>query len=492
MPLKYERPLQKHRIQKEIGGIAGPGTYPGKDVRPPEGWRGRDYDYEVTNYDELVEAARDEGARIHIAEHIRIPEDHETVWFADGVILEGDFCNPDVQGVGKWIRLPENEDDVYPRKVFGHRGGEPVKMYGVYALGPKLHYFDPDHRTEHFKELTTSFFHEMADPEDGTFAAEGCRFSGWSLAGLEIGSRDHRTDYEIHRCTFNMNPMEHFGYGLELYRGDGWINQCYFNKCRHGFATFGHRDQTVDVTNCVFGPGWWAGHFADTHGDGEMEEEDEHPVASKHTRYRNCTFLGTKDIDGSDQEAIVIRGWSIDDSYVKNCEFAHTDEPEAPGEQGSAIRQESGTDDWERLELSGNTYGEIGQHDGVGAPRVLEDTPPKKPPKKPSEDDEPVMKEPLQTLEITGHGQGGCNYEFTVSGNVKMGPKAEHSNDQIEDNGATSTITGYVNDNWRDSFILDSRAQLESAWFDGAAEVLLDGKPIQLGPLIATEAQRRE
>lgn len=507
MALPHETPLTGY--SESIGGSAGNGTH-GGNVSPPSNWQGENYDYEAENYDQFVNAVQDSGARVRVADHIIIPPDADTVWFADDVTVEGDWCDPSVKGTGHWIRLKKQDDGVYPRKVFGHQGGTPPSLLGVYALGPETEYFDPDHESDHFGELTSSFFHEMADADDGLFEVRGSRFSGWTLAGLEIGAKSHRTNAEVSRTTFCMNMMEHLGYGVEHYRGDIWFDRCFLDTCRHGIAGFGYADETIDVTNSLFGPGPWAGHTLDMHGLANNTNEDT-DVAGKHLRARNCTFLGTRDVGGYDQEAIAIRGVSESESQVYNCEFAHPNPPNAnkPNTQGEAVRQEvSGDNGWENLRLWNNVYNAPKSNSDVGAP-MSNRKPGKdngnKNPGKPTSPGQPTspgngesdtgggekeLTEPTQKVVVEGRAPQSSYWLF-VNGDAKNVEDQGEAGDKVVDNGDETVIKGVVNDGWKDHYELSKDAHFKRAWFGGHVEVLLDEEPVSLASLVAAEADNK-
>lgn len=481
----------------DIGAEAGPGTHGGNDVEKPEGMPDRrDADYSVTSPRELDNALSDDNAVVYVSEDIDLADWGESIWAGDGVKLISDYCNPDVPGTGPVIRHRRTDDDVYTRKCIRHRGGKPLEMYGVFAHGPRTDYFDPDHNAPEFQDLTSSFLHEHAPADSGTFRAVGCRLTGWTMAGIELGAKNYETDAEIRYSTFDRNRMWHLGYGIEQYNGDLWVDRCYFDACRHAIAGFGRPTEQTDVTNCVFGLGPWYSHAVDQHRLGE-NVTDGGQTAGQHLRVRNCTFLGRHGDRGNgpyDQEGIAWRGESVNESQVYNCEFVHPTEPDAPGQQGSAVRQSvDGSNDWVNLSLWNNTYGQLGKKAGVGAPRAK---------KGHEDDDEPIEEDPsgqpnqpeptMKRLKVRGHGGPGVegDYSIIVHGDVEPTDQNEPS-EQIEDlDGERTRISGNM---WGgvDVFLLaDDALPVSAESKDVVLTIWLDDVPI-MGGLTAVESARR-
>jgi hypothetical protein len=498
--LEHEKPKQGY--SREIGGEAGEGTYGGRNRSKPKGMPDRrDADYVVSNRDELADAVKDDNAKVYYNDHIEITK-QDTVWFGDGVVLFGDYCNPDVPGVGHWIYHSDTGDNNYSRKCFAHAYGKPAKLYGVYALGPRLHYFDPDHTSDEFRDMTCSFMHEYAGANDGLFEAVGCRFSGWTLAGLELGAKGYRTEAHVRQSTLNMNYMEHLGYGLEQYRGDLWVDQCLMDQCRHAISGFGYGDETIDVTRSIFGPGPWAGHALDMHGLANNISTTSN-VAGKHLRARNCSFMSTRDVNGTKQEGIAIRGVPNELSWFRNNEFWHPPISDPPGRQGDAVRQESGTSGWKKVQLRNNAFNGPTNRQNIGAPRVKQPAPKPKPdpkpkpkpkPKPPDEKiDKPALSGDTKTLTISAakHGEPG-GYWFYVKGAARKADKAEKNDTVIPRKNGVTTLKGHVWPNWTDTFELEQNANIVSAWPTGTITAAIDGEPLEgLAALYANEADRK-
>lgn len=94
-------------------------------------------------------------------------------------------------------------------------------------------------------------------------------------------------------------------------------------------------------------------------------------------------------------------------------------------------------------------------------------------------------------MKLSIHGKGiSGNYEIVVSGNVSPTNNTE-GNDSIENLGNNQRkITGGIV-GAADTFELGKGATVERAWFTAPARITLDGEPIDTGPLVAVEANRR-
>lgn len=472
-----------------IGGAVGPSTRAGDRVAKPEGMPDRDeWDYTVTTYEELRDACRDENAIIGYGDHI----DHtqrETITVADNVTLVGGYCDPDVQGVGYWSkhdnRLP------YTDKLFEHAYGEPVKLYGVYFLGPRLHYFDPDHTSDSFDDLWCSGLHEYADRDDGKFRAIGCRFTGFTVAGLQLGAKDYETDAIIRRCTGTRNNMEHFGYAISQLNGEAWIDRCFFNRCRHAIAGFGYPTEYLDLTESVFGPDGWSGHLIDRHGIDAMHPVYDAHIAGGYIRIRNCTIMGTRDIGGYPQEGEAIRGVSIDQSKTFDTHFFHDNPPfdTPPNTQGEAIRQEVNAPEFKNLKIYGNIYDPNRFVEGIGAPPAARDV---ETDEEISHDPPTETPEPEHSVEdpdtLSFHGTGSLGgYWLFIEGNARPADRTERS-EAIEYDGKHTLITGRIRGGV-DEFEIDGDATLVGAWFTTGCTLERDGEPVEeLPSLIAAHA----
>lgn len=482
--LEHETPLSGY--SRKIGGSSGKGTH-GSTVAKPDGMPNRkDADYRVTSPRELRKAMKDDNAIVYVTDDIDIAE-QDTIWCGDGLTLISDYCNPNVSGTGPVIRHRRTDNDVYTRKCFAHTGGKPIEMYGVYAHGPRTDYFDADHNAPEFDEITSTFLHEYAPDSAGVFKAAGCRFTGWTLAGLELGAKGYETRAEIRRSTFERNRAEHLGYGVELYNGHLSVRDSFFDANRHSIAGFGYPTCGYAVADSVFGPDT-VSHVLDMHSlANSLSDGDE--TAGAYLRAYQCSFMPTVDELGRAQEGIAIRGEPVESdpaSYADKCHFWHEAKPTPTGDQGSAYRQE--TREWVNFEPRDNHFGSS-QKDGYGAPRAkkpVED----EPEPQPEQPDEPTMTKQLNVHATSGPGE----YRIVVEGDAEPGPKTE-ANDVVNDNGDGKTeITGEI---WggTDTYELADDAKPIYAVPRARVKITLDGTDITselIGPGLARELDNQQ
>lgn len=469
MPLPHEAPLSGY--SSTIGGSAGANTH-GGDVPKPDGMPDRsDADYVVTDYQELKEGLRDANAIVYIGDHIDVTQ-QETIWLADGVTLVGQYCDPTVAGTGYWIHHDDTDDNIYTRNVLAHRGGTPPTLYGVYGLGPRLRYFDPDHTSDQFDGLVSSFLHVYPGKSAGTFRAIGCRFTGWTMAGLELGAKNYETDAEIHRSTFTRNWMEHLGYGIEQYNGELRMDRCFFDRCRHGVSSFGYPTCAWTLTTSVVGPGPWSGHALDMHKlANNLSDGDE--TAGGDILIRDCSLMATTDVNGSGQEAFALRGVPDGEARIERCHFWHASRPQATNKQGNAYRQE--WDGWQNFYVENCTFGPDAGGADVGAPLAEDD----------HDDHEPTM----DILQIQGHGLRG-SYRLALNGDAEPMNNTEGP-DAVDTEGDQSIISGEIIGG-HDSYRIDDDATLLSWRSEVPATIRREGEVVPLGRLVAVDVDRRD
>lgn len=475
--LDHEAPLRGYH--RTIGGSAGKGTH-GGDVPKPDGMPSRsEADYHVRDYDQLRAALDDEDSIIYIDADIDVTG-KDPIWAAGGNTLVGQFCDPSVPGSGNRIHY----DDL-PRGgetgVIRQSEGEPLKLYGVYFQGPLEEFTDEDHTDPDFEgTLRTGVW--IHTPEDaGTFEAVGCRFSGWTWSGIQLGNHRNRTDAEIRRCTIEMCNYQHYGYGVCSYDADLFIDRCFFDNCRHATAGYGRPTEEHDITNSVMGPGPGASHAWDLHGLRENSSTDS-LVAGGHLRMKNCTTMQTETFGGNPQEGVKIRGIPDEISWFRDCHWYHDEEPSRsnPG-ANQAIRQDA-VDDWTNVELfdddengGNNYYGSDDSPDGVGAPLAEQDREP--------ENGETTMDHPFQRLMIHG-GSSRCDYKLLVDGAAET--VEDESKDSVESVDTGTILSGLVYKNYHDEYHIAPDAEIVKATFDGSCTVAIDGQTAQLGSAIAS------
>lgn len=489
--LPHEKPLRDghpNGFHRSIGGSAGQGTY-GGDIEKPPGMPDTT-DYTVSTYDEMRDACQNEGAVIGYDAHIDFTG-RETINVADGVTIVGGYCDPDVPGTGPWLH--HDDETPYTRRFFEHGYGEPCTLYGVYMLGPRLHYFDPDHTSDNFDDLHCAGFFEYAPKNAGTFKAIGCRFTGFTVAGIEFGARGYETEGEVRRSTFTRNNMEHLGYGIEQYNGNLWVDRSFFDRCRHGIAGAGQPTEYLDLTESVFGPNAWSSHLIDRHGIDERHPDPDIDayIAGGHIRIRNCSIMGTWDVGGYPQEGEAIRGASIDQSRTYLTHFWHDEDPEQtdapPNTVGAAVRQEVESDTFQNLQLYDNLYSPDDYEEGIGAPPAETD-----------QSGQTVSEDPPQdtnmefngahNLVVTGHGVT-AKYWLYLDGKARTAKLSDSS--EVVKYGDRTVMSGHVVGG-KDAFEISKDATLVGAWFDGPATVTVDGNQVtQMPSLIAAETDRR-
>lgn len=418
-------------------------------------------DYVVKTASQLVSRIQENGVSIYISQEPDVIDlsDVANVWMGSDITLVGGFCDPAIAGRGTYLRV----EDAHPRTVFRSRSG--AKLYGVPFKGPETEYFDPREkdRYDQYEDWFSSGF--FIYPENAAVVIHGCEFWGWTLSGVELGARNVETNARVVRCSFHDSPMETAGYGIEHYNGVVNAEYCFFDTSRHGISGFGHRGEEIHVRSSVFGPGPWSGHTLDMHGlDANIDGADH--VAGRQITAKNCTFMGTRDVGGYDQEGLAIRGIPEEMSRSDKNHWFHDSKPTPPGEQGDAYRQEV-EDDWKNFDPGESKFGpEI--KNGFGAPRANE------------EDD---------SMQLAIHGRGTSGrYQIWVDGTVTPTSDIE-GNDSITDDGLTKIDGGIIGST--DTYELSDGATVERAWFSAPARVTLNGEPIDTGPLVAIEAQRR-
>lgn len=488
--LDFESPLSDYNAKPEIGGSAGKNTHGGSIDRPDGMPTKSDADHVVSTKKELLDAITQDGVTVWLdrsVDEIDITG-AKNVWIGEDITLVGGFCDPKVDGRG-----PVLKNDYYHRHIFRTRS--PVTFYGVAFRGPNTEYFDPrervqssDWNSDNLDDWFSSGIHAHPSKGNGTCKFVGCEFWGWTLAGIEIGAKNYMTQAVVERCSFHDSPMETAGYGIEHYNGSVDVRHCFFDSSRHGISGFGHRNEEIHVKDSVFGPGPWSGHALDMHDLG-ANIDGAGNVAGRYLRADRCTFMGTRDVRGYDQEGLAIRGVPVEESRVSDSHFYHSSKPDPTGEEGDAYRQ-AVEDGWKRFTPENNHFGKEPK-DGHGAPRVQE---------KPAEDDEDKETENPSgtptapddsTMKLTIHGRGTSGeYEIVVHGTVKPTGNIE-DNDSIENLGnnrrkVSGGIVGAA-----DTFELGENATIERAWFTAPARITKNGEPIDTGSLVAAEADRR-
>lgn len=468
--MNHEQPLVENNFHPSIGGY----TDPDRDGVRPDGMPTRDECTHIaTDYDSLKHALGTDNAVVYIGADIDVTYE-DVIWCGDNVTLVGQYCDPSVSGMGYRIHYDEHPIDGYTGCIRAESGTPPT-FYGVFMQGPLREFVDDDHTAADFEDGLRSGVWVSTERDDGLCEIIGCRFSGWTWAGVVIGDHGQLTEANVHRSTLDMNNYNHYGYGISQRDGDLWVDRCFFDDNRHHTAGYGHPTEYTDITNSVGGPGPGASHSWDKHEADFLSPDDQYRVAGAHLRMQHCTTMCTEGIFGGIQEGVKIRGVTDDISWIRDCHFYHTEPPSKTNpDQRQAIRQE--THEWINFQIfdddeygGNNYYGTDSPPAGVGAP--LAPDPPTKP------------------LAIHGPGHK-TDYEITLYGDATTNTLAETSENVIDTTDEMTTITGRVVGG-TDTFELSQDAQLWSLQASGPIDVTLNGEPIDTAPLIAAAEWHR-
>lgn len=352
-----------------IGGYVGPDT----DGDRPEGMPTKDdADYVVSTYSELQDALGDDNAVVTHDTDIDLTH-RDPIWCADNITLFGQYCDPDVPGLGYKLHYDKQPINGYTGCLRKESGASPT-FYGVYMDGPLDGFTDADHTDPDFEDRLRSGVWVSTERSDGLVEFIGCRFTGWTWAGVVTGDHGRLTETDIKRSALAGNNFNHYGYGVSQRDGDLWVDLCFFDNNRHHTAGYGHPSEYTDITRSVAGPGPGASHAWDKHEDEYTDPDDEYRTSGGHLRMRNVTTMQTKSIFGGPQEAVKNRGVTYQLSWIGNSHFYHTDPPsrENPN-QVQVIRQE--TNEWLNFDVfdgdewgGNNYYGPGKPPKGIGAP----------------------------------------------------------------------------------------------------------------------------
>lgn len=468
----HEKPLA-NTFHRRLGGSAGKHTHGGDYARPAGMPTRKQCDYEPTTPGKLLDVIDVDGAKIYIDRTLDLTgEDDITI--GDGTTLVGGFCDPSIPGRG-----PVLKTDHYCRRLFKTR--DPVHMYGISLRGPNVNYFDP-------RERAKSNDWDTDDPDDwlsaGVFTYPtkkedastfiGCEFFGWTVAGVEVGSKENETSAIFRRCSGHNCPMETYGYAIEHYNGEMIIEDCFFDVCRHAVSSFGYPTAGYTIRNSVLGPGPWYGHGIDVHALKENIDTDS-DVAGWYMHAINNTIMSWWDGGGFPQEGIAVRNIPRKKSRIEKNHFPlHKRLPDPTGGNGDAYRQGISGKKWKNVAPKDNLVGK--EHKaGYGAPRAPAAT---------------TLTKPVQHLRVQGHSIPGW-YELHVRGRVKSGRGIEQ-NDTIRnaDGGKDTVIRGRIV-GAADDYLLDRDAQLTSAHFEAPCTVTIDNEPVEELPSLVSVGSKQ-
>lgn len=158
---------------------------------------------------------------------------------------------------------------------------------------------------------------------------------GWPNQAIHMGAaRSAPYSPHIHHIYGHDCMMVGAGYVVDVIRGYPTIEKSYFDSARHAIDGFGHENCGYELDSNVFGPST-VSHAVDMHCLGENGYRANDNPSSSTWRARagdrmeitNNTFLYRQDIDGKDQECVVIRGVPKDECLVENNRFMHLEPP---------------------------------------------------------------------------------------------------------------------------------------------------------------------
>lgn len=443
-------------FDRRVGGFAGSGT-PGGNISRPENMPEKsECDYVVNNGEQLVRRIQEDNVTIYVDKDAKVTG-HHGVQGGSGVTLVAGFCDPnrtENNGRGPVIKQNYFNPERYGKSVartFEFKHGEAPALWGVAFEGPETEYFDPRDRVASddwdSDRVEDWYASGIFCYDESEFEAYGCEFSGWTMAGVELGARNYETQAKFHRCTFHDNIMETLGYGVEQYNGHAEFDLCFFDRCRHGIAGFGYPEESYTLRRSVIGPGPWAGHAIDMHKlANNLSSGDD--TAGRKILIEYCTFLSTWDLGGYEQEGFTLRGIPIERGDLQDCKFAHPTKPSSPNVQGNAYRQE--VPSWKQFYVKNNDFGDIAPEREVGAPAAEEENDP-------------------ETMRITvfGRGEPG-DYEIEVVGDEPLRTSTADKNDEIVKITDTRyRIEGRVLPDRRDDFDLPEGTEPVDAQWDG-------------------------
>lgn len=231
--------------------------------------------------------------------------------------------------------------------------GDDVRVAGLRLLGP---------RPERYGVADPNSHDRTALHLLGTGGAVvNCELAGWPHAAVAVGSRTHTPRARIASCHVHHNAQAGLGYGVEVFDGHAVVEDCVFDHNRHAVDGFGHRGCGYEARCNYVGPHTYS-HVFDMHRlDENVDGAD--AVAGRIVDVHHNTVTAARDVDGSPQEAVAVRGVPEGRARIWRNRFAHEEPPVEPGGQGDAYRQ-GGVSTWRRFDARDNAYA------GAGAARA--------------------------------------------------------------------------------------------------------------------------
>lgn len=250
-----------------------------------------------------------------------------------------------------------------------------VRITGIRFRGPQLGYFDSK---KQYNRHYARGIHVVAGPT----RIDNCEIYGFTHAGIACGTRTDCPRTKVQGCWIHDCMMESYGYCVDIFCGHTTVENCYLDGYRHAVNGFGHPNCNYDVFNTVVGPRC-ASHALDMHSLHENVESglSDDPAAENYRfraggeiRIRNVTFELSRDIKGSIQEGVTIRGVPANGVWLENSWFQKfAGPPTKPGgDHGMAYQQRNVDKPWRRFWAKNNAFGPAIPRPDIGAPRSPE------------------------------------------------------------------------------------------------------------------------
>ncbi|PRW61944.1 hypothetical protein CEP50_18020 [Actinopolyspora mortivallis] len=326
----------------------------------------------VSDFDGLKNALEQAGdgdiIRVRDDAQIDMTGAENTLSIASGVILSGGRGNNGSLGGLIYTTRDRNPQADVPLPMFQTRGDR-VRFTGLRIQGPRLaNYWDPEGNVgdpadhEEYKHYLIGGIHFLGD----NCRVDNCQMYGFTHAAISVGARNYPVSARVDHSSIHNNPMEHFGYGVNLYNGESVIEWNYFDYNRHSIAGFGYESNGYTARYNLVGP-HPISHAFDMHGLSQNNGSGE--VAGGTINIHHNTFQFTHDVhpDTRPQEAVAIRGIPADRCDINENWFYHDSKPVEVNKQGNAYRQEN--EKWMHMWASGNHFGRGEPAAGIGHPR---------------------------------------------------------------------------------------------------------------------------
>ncbi|WP_017975022.1 hypothetical protein [Actinopolyspora halophila] len=328
--------------------------------------------FHVNDFDGLKNALEQAGdgdiIRVGDNAQIDLTGQENTLSIASGVILSGGRGNNGSLGGLLYTTRDRNPVADTPLPMFKTRGDR-VRFTGLRIQGPRhADYWDPEGNegdpSEHqeYENYLIGGIHFLGE----NCRVDNCQLYGFTHAAVSVGAKGYPVSARVDHSSIHNNPMEHFGYGVNLYNGESVIEWNYFDYNRHSIAGFGYEENGYTARYNLVGA-HPISHAFDMHGLNQNNGDGE--VAGGTINIHHNTFRFTHDVhpDNRAQEAIAIRGVPADRCDIDNNWFYHDSKPTEVNKQGNAYRQEN--EKWMHVWASGNHFGTGEPGSDVGHPR---------------------------------------------------------------------------------------------------------------------------